>query len=53
MTDSVYVSVGAVEADRLDKVSDRPGKIYGGSGFGVGEGWNRRLTFTLWFYESG
>lgn len=29
VTDSVYVSVGAVEANRLDKVSDRPGKIYG------------------------
>ena len=29
LTDSVYVSVGAVEADRLDKVSDWPGEIYG------------------------
>lgn len=28
VTDSVYVSVGAVEADRLDKVSDRLEKIY-------------------------
>lgn len=25
LTDSVYVSEGAVEADRLDKVSDWPG----------------------------
>lgn len=32
VTDSVYVSVGAVEADRLDKVSDRPGKINGWPG---------------------
>lgn len=31
VTDSVYVSVGAVEADRLDKASDWPGKIYGRS----------------------
>lgn len=31
MTDSVYVSVGAVEADRLDKASDWPGRIYGRS----------------------
>lgn len=29
LTDSVYVSVGAVEADRLDKVSDWPREIYG------------------------
>lgn len=29
LTDSVYVSVGAVEADRVDKVSDWPGEIYG------------------------
>ena len=29
LTDSVYVSVGAVEADRLDKVSDWPEEIYG------------------------
>lgn len=28
LTDSVYVSVGAVEADRLDKVSDWPVEIY-------------------------
>lgn len=28
MIDSVYVSVGAVEADRLDKVSDWSGEIY-------------------------
>lgn len=28
LTDSVYVSLGAVEADRLDKVSDWPGEIY-------------------------
>lgn len=28
LTDSVYVSVEAVEADRLDKVSDWPGEIY-------------------------
>lgn len=28
LNDSVYVSVGAVEADRLDKVSDWPGEIY-------------------------
>lgn len=31
VTDSVYVSVGAVEADRLDKVSDWPEEIYGQS----------------------
>lgn len=31
VTDSVYVSVGAVEADRLDKASDWPGEIYGRS----------------------
>lgn len=37
VTDSVYVSVGAVEAGRLDKVSDQPGKIYGRSG-GGGDG---------------
>ncbi len=29
LTDSVYVSLGAVEADRLDKVSDWSGEIYG------------------------
>lgn len=29
LTDSVYVSEGAVGADRLDKVSDWPGEIYG------------------------
>lgn len=28
LTDSVYVSVGAVEADRLDKVTDWPVEIY-------------------------
>lgn len=28
LTDSVYVSEGAVEADRLDKVSDWLGEIY-------------------------
>lgn len=28
LTDSIYVTVGVVEADRLDKVSDWPGKIY-------------------------
>lgn len=31
LTDSVYVSVGAVEADRLDKGSDWPEEIYGQS----------------------
>lgn len=31
VTDSVYVTVGAVEADRLDKASDWPGEIYGRS----------------------
>lgn len=29
VTDNVYVSVGVVEADRLDKVSDWRGEIYG------------------------
>lgn len=29
LTDSVYVSEGAVGADRLDKVSDWPGEIHG------------------------
>lgn len=28
LNDGVYVSVGAVEADRLDKVSDWPGEIH-------------------------
>ncbi len=28
LTDSVYVSMGDSEADRLDKVSDRLGEIY-------------------------
>lgn len=36
MTDSVYVSVGAVKVRRLDKGSDRLGKIYGWSWGGGG-----------------
>lgn len=36
LTDSVYVSVEAIEADRLDKVSDWPREIYG-----------RRLTVNI------
>lgn len=43
-TDSVYVSVGAVEADGLDKASDREDLRTGKGG---------QLTFTLRFYESG